>query len=127
MNQAEGVVHDIEKNMEEYKDQLPKEDADKMREDIAKLREKLARKDEETPEAIKEATGEVQKSALKLFEIAYKSKVCVCVCVRVRACMRGSLIVHVYQTARIHDLRMFRFCLTLYDVSVDFCSLLSCR
>ena len=89
VNQAESVVHDIEKNMEEYKDQLPKEDADKMREDIAKLREKLARKDEETPEAIKEATGEVQKSALKLFEIAYKSKVCVCVraCVRVRVYM----------------------------------------
>lgn len=65
VNQAESVVHDIEKNMEEYKDQLPKEDADKMREDIAKLREKLARKDEETPEAIKEATGEVQKSALE--------------------------------------------------------------
>ena len=90
------MIHDIEKNMEEYKDQLPKEDADKMKEDIAKLRERLARTDEETPEAIKEATGEVQKSALKLFEIAYKSKValcmrasmhaCVCVCVCVCMC-----------------------------------------
>ena len=113
------MVHDIEKNMEEYKDQLPKEDADKMREDIAKLREKLARKDEETPEAIKEATGEVQKSALKLFEIAYKSKVCVCACVHVCvrayvcACVHGSLTVYVYQTACIHDVHMLRFCFNL--------------
>ena len=32
----ECVVLDIEKNTEECKDQLPKEDPDKMREDIAK-------------------------------------------------------------------------------------------
>ena len=42
------MVHYIEKNMEEHKDQLLKEDAETLREDIAKLREKLARKDEET-------------------------------------------------------------------------------
>ena len=42
------MVHNIEKNMEEYKDQLLKEDAEKLREDFAKSREKLARKDEET-------------------------------------------------------------------------------
>ena len=40
------MVPDIEKNMEEHKDQLLKESAE-MREDIAKLSEKLARKDEE--------------------------------------------------------------------------------
>ena len=54
--------------MEECKDQLPKEDPDKIREDIAKLREKLAKKDEQIPESIKETTGKVQKLALKLFE-----------------------------------------------------------
>ena len=55
-------------NMEECKNQLPKEDPDKIRENIAKLREKLAKKDEQTPESIKETTGKVQKLALKLFE-----------------------------------------------------------
>ena len=76
VNQAESVINDIERNMSEYKDQLPKEEADKLKDSIANLRQTLANKDESTPEAIREATGELQKSALKLFEVAYKSKVC---------------------------------------------------
>ena len=59
VNRAEILVPDIEKHMEKYEVQLPKEVADMMREDFAKLREDLVRKDEETPESIKEATGEV--------------------------------------------------------------------
>ena len=76
VNQAESVINDIEKNMAEYKDQLPQEEADKLKDSIANLRQTLANKDESTPEAIREAVGELQKSALKLFEVAYKSKVC---------------------------------------------------
>jgi molecular chaperone DnaK len=74
VNQAESVINDIERNMAEYKDQLPTEEADKLRDSIANLRQTLANPDEATPEAIRESTGELQKSALKLFEIAYKSK-----------------------------------------------------
>jgi molecular chaperone DnaK len=80
VNQAESVINDIERNMAEYKDQLPTEEADKLRDSIANLRQTLANPDEATPEAIRESTGELQKSALKLFEIAYKSKVCTYVC-----------------------------------------------
>ena len=76
VNQAESVINDIEKNMAEYKDQLPQEEADKLKDSITNLRQTLANKDESTPEAIREAVGELQKSALKLFEVAYKSKVC---------------------------------------------------
>ena len=80
VNQAESVINDIERNMAEYKDQLPTEEADKLRDSIANLRQTLANPDEATPEAIRESTGELQKSALKLFEIAYKSKVRMYVC-----------------------------------------------
>ena len=44
VNQTESVVPYIEKNMEECKDQLLKEDPDKMRENIATLRENWPRR-----------------------------------------------------------------------------------
>lgn len=47
-----------------------------LKESIAKLREKITNKENETPESIRESFGELQKSSLKLFELAYK-KVCV--------------------------------------------------
>ncbi|EEZ98080.1 heat shock 70 kDa protein cognate 5 [Tribolium castaneum] len=72
INQAEGIVHDTETKMEEYKDQLPKEECDKLKEEIAKVREMLAKKDEADPEEIRKVTGTLQQSSLKLFEMAYK-------------------------------------------------------
>ncbi|XP_044257939.1 heat shock 70 kDa protein cognate 5 [Tribolium madens] len=72
VNQAEGIVHDTETKMEEYKDQLPKEECDKLKEEIAKVREMLAKKDETDPEEIRKVTGTLQQSSLKLFEMAYK-------------------------------------------------------
>lgn len=75
VNQAEGIVHDTETKMEEYKDQLPKEECDKMKEEIAKVREMLAKKDDVDPEEIRKVTSTLQQSSLKLFEMAYK-KVC---------------------------------------------------
>ncbi|KAH1012215.1 heat shock 70 kDa protein cognate 5 [Dendroctonus ponderosae] len=72
VNQAEGIVHDTETKMEEYKLQLPEEECSKLREEISKVKELLAKKEEGDPEEIRKATGELQKSSLKLFEMAYK-------------------------------------------------------
>ena len=72
INQAEGVLHDTESKMDEFKDQLPSEDVAKMKEKITEVRDKLADKETMEPEAIKAAVNELQQSSLKLFEMAYK-------------------------------------------------------
>merc|ERR1712058_195592 len=72
INQAEGVLHDTESKMDEFKDQLPSEDVSKMREKISEVREKLQNKDEMDPEDIKTTVNDLQQSSLKLFEMAYK-------------------------------------------------------
>merc|ERR1712241_866362 len=72
VNQAEGVLHDTESKMEEYKDQLPSEDVTKMKTQIQEVREKLANKDNMTGEEIKKTVSDLQQSSLKLFEMAYK-------------------------------------------------------
>lgn len=72
VNQAEGIVHDTETKMEEFKDQLPKEDCEKMREEIVKVKEMLANKDNTDPEVIRKSTSDLQQASLKLFEMAYK-------------------------------------------------------
>merc|ERR1712088_175419 len=71
-NQAEGILHDTETKMEEYKDQLDSEEVAKMREKITEVRDKLANKDEMDPEEIKSTVSDLQQSSLKLFEVAYK-------------------------------------------------------
>ena len=75
VNQAEGILHDTESKMEEFKDQLPAEDATKMKDQIKEVREKLANKDNMDPEEIKKTVNDLQQQSLKLFEMAYK-KVC---------------------------------------------------
>merc|ERR1712117_658506 len=72
INQAEGVLHDTESKMDEFKDQLPAEDVAKMKEKITEVRDKLANKDEMDPEEIKKTVSDLQQSSLKLFEMAYK-------------------------------------------------------
>jgi len=72
INQAEGILHDTDSKMDEFKDQLPSEDVAKMREKIAEVREKLADKENMDPEVIKQTVSELQQSSLKLFEMAYK-------------------------------------------------------
>lgn len=72
VNKAEGIVHETETKMEEFKDQLPADECTQLKEKIAKVRELLAKKDEVTGEAITEATTELQQQSLKLFEAAYK-------------------------------------------------------
>merc|ERR1712136_423056 len=44
-NRAENVVHDTETKMEEFKDQLPKEETEQIKEEIVKVREMIANKD----------------------------------------------------------------------------------
>merc|ERR1711878_258307 len=72
VNQAEGILHDTETKIEEYKDQLPSEDAAKMKDQIKEVREKLANKDSMDPEEIKKTVNDLQQQSLKLFEMAYK-------------------------------------------------------
>merc|ERR1712212_867131 len=72
INQAEGILHDTESKMEEFKDQLPAEDATKMKDQIKEVRDKLANKDEMDPEEIKKTVSDLQQASLKLFEMAYK-------------------------------------------------------
>merc|ERR1719445_476104 len=45
VNQAEGILHDTESKMEEFKEQLPSEDVAKMKEKIQEVRDKLQDKD----------------------------------------------------------------------------------
>merc|ERR1712176_1043407 len=59
INQAEGILHDTESKMEEFKEQPPSED-------VAKMKEKM------DPEDIKKTVSDLQQSSLKLFEMAYK-------------------------------------------------------
>ncbi|PVD31070.1 hypothetical protein C0Q70_10347 [Pomacea canaliculata] len=72
VNQADGIVHDTESKMEEFKSQLPQEECDKLRTKIADVKQILANKDQETPEKIRQVTSELQQASLKLFEMAYK-------------------------------------------------------
>merc|ERR1719394_231370 len=72
INQAEGVLHDTESKMDEFKDQLPAEDVAKMKEKITEVRDKLQDKENMDPEDIKKTVSDLQQSSLKLFEMAYK-------------------------------------------------------
>jgi len=72
INQAEGILHDTESKMEEFKDQLPSEDVAKMKEKIVEVRDKLQDKENMDPEDIKKTVSDLQQSSLKLFEMAYK-------------------------------------------------------
>ncbi|CAH1258789.1 HSPA9 [Branchiostoma lanceolatum] len=72
VNQAENIIHDTEAKMEEFKDQLPQDECDKLKEEMARVRDLLARKDEVAAEDIKQASSQMQQASLKLFEMAYK-------------------------------------------------------
>merc|ERR1712045_139449 len=72
VNQAEGVLHDTETKLDEYKDQVPAEDVTKMKDQIKEVREKLANKEAMTGEEIKKTVSDLQSSSLKMFEVAYK-------------------------------------------------------
>ena len=60
INQAEGVINDTETKMEEFKDQLPKEESENIKEEIEKLRQVLANKESQSTESIREAFSNLQ-------------------------------------------------------------------
>jgi molecular chaperone DnaK len=72
LNQADSIVHDTESKMEEFKDQLPQEECDKLKEKIAAVRDVIANKESKTSEEIRQQTSDLQQASLKLFEVAYK-------------------------------------------------------
>ncbi|XP_046386644.1 heat shock 70 kDa protein cognate 5 [Ischnura elegans] len=72
VNQAEGIIHDTESKMDEFKSQLPEDECAKLKEQIAEVRDIVAKKDEKDPEEIRKATNALQQASLKLFEMAYK-------------------------------------------------------
>lgn len=74
INKAEAILHDTETKMEEYKDQLPTEEYEKLKVGLEEIRTKLSGLDKEndTVEDIKPLVDNFQKDSLKLFEMAYK-------------------------------------------------------
>jgi len=70
-NQAEGIIHDTEKNLTEYKSQINQEEADKVRAQITELRGLMESK--EDADAIRTLSSAVQQASLKLFEAVYKN------------------------------------------------------
>ncbi|XP_033125445.1 stress-70 protein, mitochondrial-like [Anneissia japonica] len=72
VNQAENIIHDTEAKMEEFKEQLPTEECDKLKEEIQKVKDLLQKKDTEDSESLRQASSALQQASLKLFEMAYK-------------------------------------------------------
>merc|ERR1712212_939586 len=72
VNQAEGIIHDTESKMEEYKDQIPSDEYEKLKGKIEETKTMLANKDSHEGEEIKTKVSELQQASLKLFEIACK-------------------------------------------------------
>ncbi|KAJ2708860.1 hypothetical protein H4R19_004539, partial [Coemansia spiralis] len=77
-NSAESIIADTEKNLEEFKTQLDKEEGDKIRSQLDELRQTLAKvsagETTLTAEEIKKQSGNVQQASLKLFEMVYKKR-----------------------------------------------------
>ncbi|XP_063615339.1 heat shock 70 kDa protein cognate 5-like [Penaeus indicus] len=72
INQGESIIHDTESKMEEFKDQLPTDETQKLKEQLTTVKDLLANKDSADPEEIKQKVSELQQASLKLFEMAYK-------------------------------------------------------
>jgi molecular chaperone DnaK len=71
-NSAESVVHDTEKNLEEFKEQIDAAAADDLKKQIADFREYLG-SDDANAEEIRTKSGAVQQASLKVFEAVYKN------------------------------------------------------
>ncbi|KAJ2538358.1 hypothetical protein GGF49_005964, partial [Coemansia sp. RSA 1853] len=77
-NSADSIITDTEKNLEEFKEQLDKEEAKKIRTQLDELRQTLAKVNSGEvslkAEDIKKQSGNVQQASLKLFEMVYKQR-----------------------------------------------------
>lgn len=75
INHGQSVIHETEKAMNDFKDQLEASEADKIKAQITELRDLMAKgPDALTPEEVKEKFGEVQQASLKLFQKVYEKK-----------------------------------------------------
>jgi len=72
-NTAESVLHDTEKNLDEFKEQTDEEAAASLREQIAAFREVLKEGDI-SAEEVRKQSGEIQSASLKVFEAVYKNQ-----------------------------------------------------
>ena len=68
-NQADGLIHQTEKNVKEHGDKIPKDDKKKIESDLEELKKV---KDSEDLEALKSKTEQLVQSSLKLGEAIYK-------------------------------------------------------
>ena len=71
VNQAESVIHDTEKNLNEYKAQLGDVNTDDLKKKIEEVR--AAQKEQGTDtETLRRLVSELQQASLKVFENLYK-------------------------------------------------------
>ena len=68
-NQADGLIHQTEKNVKEHGDKIPEDDKKKIESDLEELKKV---KDSEDLEALKSKTEQLVQSSLKLGEAIYK-------------------------------------------------------
>jgi molecular chaperone DnaK len=75
-NRADSIIHDTEKAITDFKDQLDAGEADKLQQQIQSLREVVAQAQtgdrSVNPEDVKAKSDELQQASLKLFEMVYK-------------------------------------------------------
>ncbi|KJE94366.1 heat shock protein 70 [Capsaspora owczarzaki ATCC 30864] len=71
-NQAETFLHDTEKSIAEYGEQIGKEDMEKAKVDLNKLRDGIEKK--APADEIKKLLGAAQQTSLKIFEAVYQKK-----------------------------------------------------
>lgn len=74
-NHAQSMIHETEKAMADFKDQLDKAEAESLQKQMTELREMIAQDpDTLTAESIKEKSAELQQGSLKLFQKVYEKK-----------------------------------------------------
>jgi len=70
-NRADQIIHDIETKLDEYKDQLDKDEVNQLKEDAAQVKSFMSA-DDVDPEELRTKYNDLQKRSMSLFEIAYK-------------------------------------------------------
>ncbi|KAI8972376.1 hsp7-like protein [Pilobolus umbonatus] len=77
-NRAESAMSETEKAMEDFKDQIDKSEAEKLKEQIDALRQETAKAQagdlDVNPDELKHKIDTLQSSSLKLFEMVYKNR-----------------------------------------------------
>ncbi|KAJ1496695.1 70-kilodalton heat shock protein [Coelomomyces lativittatus] len=72
-NRAETFAEDLQKQLEEHKDKLPKDDVEKVRQALQTLRDEI-QKETATAESIRTASDELKKMSLPMFDQIHRAK-----------------------------------------------------